>query len=173
MILVTVGTEQFPFNRLMSWIEVLIQTEIIQEEVVVQYGNSTILPAGAKVYHFLKEEKFKDLIHQARIVIAHCGEGTLLLLDSLDKPYILVPRSQKYQEHVDEHQVELALALSQMNIPIAWCPGDLVRFINDPKYVSISDFSNASANAISRSLQHRFDSFDETLEELSIGISKS
>ncbi len=89
MILVTVGTEQFPFNRLMFWIEVLIQNEIIQEEVVVQYGNSTILPAGAKVYRFLKEEKFQDLIHQARIVIAHCGEGTLLLLDSLDKPYIL------------------------------------------------------------------------------------
>ncbi len=85
----------------------------------------------------------------------------------------MVSRSQKYQEHVDEHQVELALALSQMNVPIAWSPGDLVRFINDPKYVSISDFSNASANAISQSLQHRFYSFDETPEELLVGIPKS
>ncbi|QLE43817.1 glucosyl transferase [Nostoc sp. C052] len=170
MILVTVGTEQYPFNRLMSWIEVLLQTEIIQEEIVVQYGNCTILPAGARVYRFLKEEKFQDLINQARIVIAHCGEGTLLLLDSLNKPYILVSRSQKFQEHIDDHQVELALALSQINVPIAWCPGDLVRFINAPKQVSVSDVSKASAIALCNSLEKRF---APTLKELSVGISRS
>ncbi|MBC1218662.1 glucosyl transferase [Nostoc sp. UCD121] len=169
MILVTVGTEQYSFNRLMSWIEVLLETELIQEEIIVQYGNSTILPAGARVYRFLKEEKFQELIHQARIVIAHCGEGTLLLLDSLDKPYILVSRSQRYQEHVDDHQVELALALSQINVPIAWSPADLVRFINDPRKVSLADVSHASAIALCQSLKSRF---DPTLEELSLGISK-
>ncbi|AFZ01814.1 glycosyltransferase [Calothrix sp. PCC 6303] len=156
MILVTVGTEQYPFNRLMSWIEVLLQSELIQEEVVVQYGTCTVLPAGAKVYRLIKEDKFQELIKQARIVIAHCGEGTLLLLDSLDKPYILAARSQRFGEHVDEHQVELALALSQLNVPIAWCPGDLVRFIETPKKVSISDVSTASAIALCNSLESRF-----------------
>ncbi|MEA5617466.1 glycosyltransferase [Cronbergia sp. UHCC 0137] len=156
MILVTVGTEQYPFNRLMNWIEVILQSEIIQEEIVVQYGNSTVLPAGAKVYKFLKEDKFQDLINQARIVIAHCGEGTLLLLDSLDKPYILVSRSHQFKEHVDDHQIELALALSQINVPIAWCPGDLVRFIENPQKVSVADVSQASAIALCNSLQSRF-----------------
>lgn len=156
MILVTVGTEQYPFNRLMHWIEVLLQNELIKEEIIVQYGNSTILPAGAKVYRFLKEENFQDLIRQARIVVAHCGEGTLLLLDSLDKPYILVARSQQFQEHVDDHQVELALALSQINVPIAWCPGDLVRFLEQPRQVSVSDVSNAVAIALCNSLENRF-----------------
>ncbi len=169
MILVTVGTEQYPFNRLMHWIEVLQLSELIQEEVVVQYGTCTILPAGAKVYRFLKEEKFQDLIHQARIVIAHCGEGTLLLLDSLDKPYILVSRSQQFQEHVDDHQVELALALAQINVPIAWTLGDLVRFINAPRKVSLSDMSNASASALCNSLQRRF---DQTLKQLYVGVSR-
>ena len=143
MILVTVGTEQYPFNRLMHWVEVLLQSEMIQEEVVVQYGNSTVLPAGAKVYQFLKEEKFQDLINEARIVIAHCGEGTLLLLDSLDKP-------------VDDHQVELGLALSQINVPVAWCPGDLARFIDAPRKVSVADVSQTNATALCNSLQSRF-----------------
>ncbi len=169
MILVTVGTEQYPFNRLMSWIEVLLQTELIQEEVVVQYGNSTFLPAGARVYRFLKEEKFQELINQARIVIAHCGEGTLLLLDSLDKPYILVSRSQQYQEHIDNHQVELGLALSQINVPVAWSPGDLVRFIHEPRKVSVSDVSHATAIALSQSLQRRF---EQTVTDLTVGISR-
>ncbi|BCL34076.1 glycosyltransferase [Nostoc sp. MS1] len=169
MILVTVGTEQYPFNRLMSWVEVLLQTEIIQEEVVVQYGNSTILPAGARVYRFLKEEKFQELINQARIVIAHCGEGTLLLLDSLDKPYILVSRSHKYQEHVDNHQVELGLSLSQINVPVAWSPGDLVRFIHEPRKVSVSDVSQATAIALCHSLQSRF---EQTATDLTVGVSR-
>jgi len=156
MILVTVGTEQYPFNRLMHWIEVLLNSEMIQEEIVVQYGNSTILPAGAKVYKFLKEDRFQELINQARIVIAHCGEGTLLLLDSLDKPYILVSRSQQFKEHVDDHQVELGLALSQINVPVAWCPGDLVRFINAPRKVSVADVSQVNAIALCNSLHSRF-----------------
>ncbi|AUT01468.1 glucosyl transferase [Nostoc sp. CENA543] len=167
MILVTVGTEQYPFNRLMHWVEVLLQSELIQEEIVVQYGNSTILPAGAKVYRFLKEESFQDLIRQARIVIAHCGEGTLLLLDSLDKPYVLVARSQEFQEHVDDHQVELALALSQINVPIAWCPGDLVRFLQQPRQVSVADVSNAVAIALCNSLQNRF---GQTNTQLQVGV---
>ncbi|UKP00322.1 glycosyltransferase [Nostoc sp. UHCC 0870] len=134
---------------------------------MVQYGNSTILPAGARVYRFLKEEKFQDLIHKARIVIAHCGEGTLLLLDSLDKPYILVSRSQQFQEHVDDHQVELALALSQINVPVAWSPGDLVRFIDNPRQVSVSDVSQASAIALCNSLEDRF---GQTFNQLQVGV---
>lgn len=170
MIFVTVGTEQYPFNRLMSWIEVLLQTQLIDEEVIVQYGSSNaVLPAGARVYRFVKEEQFQELIQQARIVIAHCGEGTLLLLDSLDKPYILVPRSQRFGEHVDDHQVELALALSQLNVPIAWSPGDLVRFIEAPEQISIADVSTASAIALCNSLQARF---GESFPELSVGVSK-
>ncbi len=157
MILVTVGSEQYPFDRLMEWIEVLIDYELLQDEVVVQYGTCTVLPAGARVYRFLKEEKFQDLIQRADMVIAHCGEGTVLLLDTLDKPYILVPRSQRFKEHVDDHQVELALALSQLHVPIAWCPADIVRFIEHPAKVSVSDLSQTAATVLCQSLHRRFD----------------
>ena len=134
MILITVGTEKFPFNRLMQWIEILLEADLIREEVVVQYGTCTILPSGATVYRLLKEDDVPELIERSRLVIAHCGEGTVLLLDQLSKPYILVPRSQRYQEHVDDHQVELAEALAQMDVPIGWGPGDLVRFLERPRH---------------------------------------
>ncbi|MGY6530564.1 MAG: glycosyltransferase [Cyanobacterium sp.] len=156
MIFVTVGTEQFPFNRLMHWIEVLLESGMIDEEIIVQYGNCTFLPAGAKVYRFVKEDKFRKFIDEARLIISHCGEGTLLLLDSLDKPYILVSRSQKFKEHVDDHQIELAMAMEQMNIPVAWCPGDLVRFLSNPRKLSITDVTSQSAIALCHSLDQRF-----------------
>jgi UDP-N-acetylglucosamine:LPS N-acetylglucosamine transferase len=36
MIVVTVGTEKFPFDRLMHWIEELMEADLLGEEVVVQ-----------------------------------------------------------------------------------------------------------------------------------------
>lgn len=49
MILVTVGTEKFPFNRLMRWVDQLLEDDLIgDEEVVVQYGTCTDLPGGRR-----------------------------------------------------------------------------------------------------------------------------
>jgi UDP-N-acetylglucosamine transferase subunit ALG13 len=44
MILVTVGTEQYPFNALMDWIGLLMREGILTEEITIQYGSSTNLP---------------------------------------------------------------------------------------------------------------------------------
>jgi UDP-N-acetylglucosamine transferase subunit ALG13 len=106
MILVTVGTEQYPFNALMSWVDLLIRDGLIDgnEEVIVQYGSSSKLPDKVKIFKRLPESEFKDLLEQARIVISHCGEGSVMSLESLGKPYVLVPRTQRFGEHVDNHQ---------------------------------------------------------------------
>jgi UDP-N-acetylglucosamine transferase subunit ALG13 len=158
MILVTVGTEQYPFNRLMQWVETLLNHDLIQEEIVVQYGTCTVLPTGAKVYKMLKEEQFQNLIEQARIVIAHCGEGTVLLLDSFEKPFILVPRTHTFKEHIDNHQVEMALALADVDVPIAWSPADLVRFLANPQKVPVTNLSETTAQRLCESLRKRFGS---------------
>jgi UDP-N-acetylglucosamine transferase subunit ALG13 len=156
MILVTVGTEQYPFDRLMGWIERLLESDLIDEEVVVQYGSSTLLPTGSRVYRMLRESEFHRLVSSARLVIAHCGEGTVLLLDTLTTPYLLVPRSRRHGEHVDDHQVELARGLESFGVPIGWGPADLVRFLANPTRVSIGDLSDAAARALCRSLSARF-----------------
>jgi len=157
MILVTVGTEKFPFNRLMRWLDLLRERGVFgDEELVVQYGTCTELPAGARVYRLLREQDFQSLVRQARLVIAHCGEGTVLLLDGMDTPFLLVPRAQRFQEHVDDHQVELAQALDSMGVPIGWGPADLVRFLASPRRVSIGDLSVTAARALCRRLDALF-----------------
>lgn len=140
MILVTVGTEQYPFNSLMSWIDLLIRYELIdrEEEVVVQYGASLNLPDKVRIFKRLPESEFKNLLEQARVVISHCGEGSAMLLESLGKPYVLVPRIQRFGEHVDNHQLDLAIAMEKQGIPIARCPGDLVRFLASPKAAKLT-----------------------------------
>jgi len=153
MILITVGTEKFPFNRLMTWVQVLISRGFIQEEIVVQYGSCTDYPSGVRAYSLLAQDQFQEIIQQARLIIGHCGEGTVFLLGATRKPYILVPRSQRFGEHVDNHQVELALALSQIEVPIAWSPGDLVKFMALPRWVPPATIS---ATAVCQRLKNRF-----------------
>ena len=134
MILVTVGTEKFPFDRLMQWVEELRQTAYIspEEKIIVQYGSSTYIPQGTDSYQLLPQIEFEQLLSQARLVIAHCGEGTIDLLAKLNVPFILVPRMYQFGEHVDDHQVELAEALSQQGLMIAKTKKDLQQFLTNP-----------------------------------------
>jgi len=129
MILVTVGTEQYPFNALMDWVGLLMQEGLITEEITIQYGSSTSLPDNVKVSKVIPELQFKEMIEQSSAVIAHCGEGSALLLEEFDKPYILVPRTVKFHEHVDDHQLEMADDLENQGVLIARSPADLVKFL--------------------------------------------
>ncbi|MGF1489341.1 MAG: glycosyltransferase [Prochloraceae cyanobacterium] len=122
MILITVGTEKFSFNRLMNWLETLILKGTLnpqQEEVVVQYGSCTIIPSQVKSFQVVPGVQFQELVKKARLIIAHCGEGTIDLLSKINKPFLLVPRSVALNEHVDDHQIELANALQDQGINIA------------------------------------------------------
>ncbi|MEE3718041.1 sugar transferase [Tumidithrix elongata RA019] len=129
MLFVTVGTEQYQFDALMKWIELLRKYQLITEEVVIQYGSSTFFPNGARVYQVLPEQEFQKLIDCANLIVGHCGEGTAQLLEGLDKPYVLVPRSHRFREHVDDHQMEMADAFEQRGIAIARSPADLAKFV--------------------------------------------
>ena len=159
MIFVTVGTEQYPFDRLMNWITILQQTDLIQDDIIVQYGSCTQVPVGVRAYKMLEPDEFIDILHQAQLVISHCGEGTLLTLEKFEKPYILVPRSRKLKEHVDNHQVEMAIALAKSGATIAWSPGDLVRFLSCPQ-PTLLQLPLTTAKTLCKKLHHRFESID-------------
>lgn len=159
MIFITVGTENFPFNRLMHWVNALLEERLLeaeQEEIVVQYGSCTIIPTGAQAYKLLPEAQFHALLKSASLVISHCGEGSFYLLDTLTVPYILVPRSSRYQEHVDNHQIEMAIALSDLGVPVAWSPGDLARFIGSPYRTPLSTTPQDYLTGLCHQLEQRF-----------------
>lgn len=172
MILVTVGTERFSFNRLMEWIDSLIQQNLIQpeqEEIIIQYGSCSITPQGTNNFSVLPSEEFNQIVSQARLIIAHCGEGTIDLLSKITKPFVLVPRSSKYQEHVDNHQIELAEALADQGVPIAHSSQDLLDFITNPQLVKIRHCPTEYYEQASCLLEEQFENeivLKELTEEL-------
>jgi anti-anti-sigma factor len=129
MLLIVVGTEEYQFNALMHWIELLLKYQLIKEEVLVQYGASTYLPDGARAYRKLSDQELLAFIDSASLIISHCDEGVAQFLEDKDTPYVLVPRLQRFREHIDNHQMEVADDFERRGIAIARSPGDLVKFI--------------------------------------------
>jgi UDP-N-acetylglucosamine transferase subunit ALG13 len=113
MIFVTVGTHTQPFNRLLEKIDELIKEGKIREKVIAQIGYSTYKPKNYNYFTFTSEEKILELNKKARLIITHAGAGSIITALQFRKPVIVVPRLKKFNEHVNDHQVQIAKAFEK------------------------------------------------------------
>ena len=112
MIFLTVGTQYFGFERLVKEMDEI--SGKIDEEVVAQIGSTKYKPKNMKYFTFIEEEeKILELYKKARIIISHAGAGTILTVLWYKKPAIIVPRLKEFNEHIDNHQLELAEVLKK------------------------------------------------------------
>ncbi|AST93634.1 hypothetical protein BC6307_21385 [Sutcliffiella cohnii] len=107
MIFVCLGTQIFQFNRLLSTLDSLIEGKLIDEPVYAQIGHSTYTPKNFEYSKFLEPDIFQDYICEARIVITHGGTGAIVKALKANKQIIAVPRREKYEEHSDDHQLQI------------------------------------------------------------------
>ena len=108
MIFVTVGTHEQPFNRLIEYIDNLKKEGTIKEEVVMQTGFSTYEPKYCEWKKLLPYKQMIDNVSKASIVITHGGPASFIMPLQMGKTPIVVPRQKRYDEHVNDHQVEFA-----------------------------------------------------------------
>lgn len=111
MIFVTVGTHEQQFNRLIEYVDGLKKEGIITEELIMQTGFSTYEPkycVWKKLYPYPEMIK---LVKKARIIITHGGPSSFIMPLQIGKTPIVVPRQKKYNEHVNDHQVEFCKAV--------------------------------------------------------------
>lgn len=111
MILVTVGTERFPFDRLLETMEAL-RPHLNGEPVFMQTGVSGYRPSYPHE-RFIPFAEFSEKIETARIVVGHAGAGTWLMCAASGKLPIMMPRQRRLGEHVDNHQHMLARRMSE------------------------------------------------------------
>jgi UDP-N-acetylglucosamine transferase subunit ALG13 len=108
-VLVTVGTNEAPFDRLL---EALAGLEPAGERVIVQHGPSTVRPRGAECIDFLPFERLDALMRSARVVVCHAGIGSVAVALAHGRRPIVVPRLHRHGEAVDDHQVHFARRLA-------------------------------------------------------------
>lgn len=118
MIFVTVGTHEQPFNRLLEEIDKLIREGIIKEEVFAQIGYSTYTPKHYKYSKFLDYDAMQDYFKRSNIVITHGGPSSFMEAIKVKKTPIVVPRQEKFNEHVNNHQLDFCKELVKRDFPI-------------------------------------------------------
>lgn len=103
MIFVTVGTHEQQFNRLIEEMD-RFQAEHLGENVIIQSGYSTFVPRYAKYKDFFPAQKMSQLMTEARIIITHGGPSTFMEALRFGTIPLVVPRRERFGEHVNDHQ---------------------------------------------------------------------
>jgi len=108
LIFVTVGTAR-DFSRLIKKIDEIARK--INEKIIVQKGKTTYEPKNCEYFRFVPRKKYLEYIKRADIIITHAGVGNIISSLKNKKPTIVVPRRKKYNEHRNDHQMDITKKL--------------------------------------------------------------
>lgn len=116
MIFVTLGSQKFQFNRLLEYIDRLVEERIITDEIFAQIGYSDYKPKNYEYKEFLDREEFSQIMSKCDTVITHGGTGAIIGAVKKNKKVIAIPRLSKFEEHVDDHQIEIVNQFHDMGL---------------------------------------------------------
>ncbi len=107
MILVTLGTQDKTFVRLLEKINQLIDQGLIKDKVIVQAGFTKYNSDNMEIFDLIPQDEFNSLMAQADLIITHGGVGNIISALEKNKKVIAVPRLSKYGEHINDHQTQI------------------------------------------------------------------
>lgn len=105
---VPLGTQRFPFNRLVQELNRLVtEGKYGADEIIMQSSIYDVQPIFQH-HNLISVDLFNKFIDSAELVITHGGVNSIISCMKRKKPIVIVPRLMEYGEHVDNHQVEIA-----------------------------------------------------------------
>jgi UDP-N-acetylglucosamine--N-acetylmuramyl-(pentapeptide) pyrophosphoryl-undecaprenol N-acetylglucosamine transferase len=115
-IVVTVGTtESYGFRRLIERVATIAGPEV---EVLWQTGATDVTGLDIDARESVPAGELKQAISEADVVISHCGTGSVLTALECGKTPVLVPRLARFDEHYDDHQLQLAGEIGRRNLGV-------------------------------------------------------
>ena len=146
---VPLGTQKFPFNRLVKALNGLVESgAYTPQEIVMQ---SMVYEEKPLFTHFdvIPLETFNSYLDNAEVIITHSGVNSIISSMNRKKPLIIVPRMKKYGEHVDDHQIEIADLMEQkFNVLVAKDTAKLAELIKQAKRHQYKQYQSRNAELI-------------------------
>lgn len=144
MIFVTVGTHEQPFNRLIKEVDRFKKEGIVTDEVFIQTGFSTYEPQYCDWKNIISYPEMENYMNRADIIITHGGPATFMGAIAKGKKPIVVPRQEKFGEHVNDHQLDFAYQVKDRydNIEVVEDIKTLQQFLKQDLSISESTTSN-------------------------------
>ena len=110
MILLLLGTNPYPFNRLLYAVDEWAKNN--DQYIVAQTGHTPTDNVSIECHDFVDYSQIIEWIKQAEIVICQGGFGSIKDCIKYNKSIIAVPRNPEYNECQDS-QIELVEALAE------------------------------------------------------------
>lgn len=107
MILVTLGTQDKSFRRLLEAVDREIDLGHIKDEVIAQIGYTKYESKNMRLFDFIPTDEFERLIDECDLLITHGGVGSILSGVKRGKKVLVAPRLKKYKEHTNDHQKQI------------------------------------------------------------------
>ena len=105
-IFVTVGSRNYPFNRLFVKLDELYEAGVLQGPLFAQTGTSTYVPKHYDWEDFISQDEFMEKINWADLVVSHGASGSIMKALNAGKKVLAVTRLEKYHEHINDHQIQ-------------------------------------------------------------------
>lgn len=117
MIFISVGNNKQSFIRLFNKFErIYDKLPKKKQTVVCQVGYTDYYNKNFKIIKFIEKKLFNDFVRKSDLFISHAGAGSVIDSINNEKIPILLPREKKYNEHVDNHQIELYKKLLKIQL---------------------------------------------------------
>jgi len=118
MIFATVGVSPHPFDRFVREMDRVAGK--ISEKVIIQTGSSNVKVKKCESVKYLLFDEFIQHIKNSRVVVGHCGAGTVLSAIKFKKPIVVVPRKREYNEIFDDNQIDFARGLEKIGFKVVY-----------------------------------------------------
>ncbi len=109
-------------------------------EVLWQTGDTDVAGFGISGRRAIPESELTAAMAKADVVVAHAGVGAALAAFEVGKCPLLVPRRLSRDEHVDDHQTQIAAELAGRGLAISV----------EADQISDEDLGRAAARAVGR-----------------------
>ena len=107
MILITLGTQDKSFTRLLDAVQKQIDAGVIKDKIIVQAGCTKYDSKDMEILDLIPYDKFDEYINKCDILITHGGVGSIITGLKNQKTVIAAARLAKYKEHTNDHQLQI------------------------------------------------------------------
>ncbi len=114
-VFVTVGTTH-PFDRMIKAVETLKNDGRLTAPVTAQIGNSSYAPSAITCFKSCNFETMQQYLCAADIAVCHGGTGSLIVALQSGAAVVAMAREAKFNEHYDDHQVEIVRAFAERGL---------------------------------------------------------
>lgn len=102
----------------------MIDQGIIEDTIIVQAGSTKYKSNHMQIFDFIDMNDFSKYVADCDVMITHAGVGTIINGINHGKKVMAVARREKYDEHENDHQVEITTKFRDMGYIVGCLDAD-------------------------------------------------